>query len=155
MDRRKLEEEQAAAEAIDVPEDGEKANLSNSASAYLQTQDKETNAQSSSSDDTKERMLASGTTKRKPKEPELDKIQSDKKLTNEKPEFYPIRKSPYLVKTTFYKNHPEILFFLEQMNKFAEDLGLKCSQYDSPHGLANYNNKSTALDVAKLSTAAM
>ena len=72
-------------------------------------------------------MLASGTTKRKPKEPELDKIQSDKKLTNEKPEFYPIRKSPYLVKTTFYKNHPEILFFLEQMNKFAEDLGLKCS----------------------------
>jgi hypothetical protein len=36
MDKRKLEEEKAAAEALETPEDGEKANLSNSASnAYL------------------------------------------------------------------------------------------------------------------------
>lgn len=41
------------------------------------------------------------------------------------------------------------------MNKFGEELGLKCSQYDSPHGLGNYNNKSTALDMARISTAAM
>jgi D-alanyl-D-alanine carboxypeptidase (penicillin-binding protein 5/6) len=41
------------------------------------------------------------------------------------------------------------------MNKNGEILGLKGSMYDSPHGLGNYNNKSTALDIAKLATAAM
>ena len=41
------------------------------------------------------------------------------------------------------------------MNKNAEIIGLKGSFYDSPHGLSNYNNKSTAADVARLSTAAM
>lgn len=68
---------------------------------------------------------------------------------------YNIKKSPYLAKQSQYRNYPEVLYFLEQMNKHAEELGLKCSQYDSPHGLSNYNNKSTALDIAKLSTAAM
>lgn len=38
------------------------------------------------------------------------------------------------------------------MNKTAEELHLKGSFYDSPHGLGNTNNKSTALDVARLST---
>jgi D-alanyl-D-alanine carboxypeptidase (penicillin-binding protein 5/6) len=47
------------------------------------------------------------------------------------------------------------MYFLEEMNKQAEILGLKGSFYDSPHGLGNYNNKSTALDVARLSTFAM
>mmetsp|Transcript_5843 Transcript_5843/g.9374 ORF Transcript_5843/g.9374 Transcript_5843/m.9374 type:complete len:155 (+) Transcript_5843:2433-2897(+) len=41
------------------------------------------------------------------------------------------------------------------MNKTAEQIGLKGSFYDSPHGLSNYNNKSTALDIARLSTEAM
>lgn len=41
------------------------------------------------------------------------------------------------------------------MNKMAEELSLKGSTYDSPHGLGNSNNKSTALDVARLSTQAM
>lgn len=41
------------------------------------------------------------------------------------------------------------------MNRTSEELNLKGSFYDSPHGLANSNNRSTALDVAKLSTHAM
>ena len=41
------------------------------------------------------------------------------------------------------------------MNKTAERLDLKHTVYDSPHGLSNYNNRSSALDVAKLSTHAM
>ena len=41
------------------------------------------------------------------------------------------------------------------MNKTAESLDLKNSFYDSPHGLSNYNNKSSALDVAKLATKCM
>jgi D-alanyl-D-alanine carboxypeptidase (penicillin-binding protein 5/6) len=48
-----------------------------------------------------------------------------------------------------------VLYFLEEMNKNAEILGLKGATYDSPHGLSNYNNKSTASDIARLSTAAM
>ena len=41
------------------------------------------------------------------------------------------------------------------MNKTAEVVGLKYTFYDSPHGLSNVNNKSSAIDVAKLSTQAM
>ena len=41
------------------------------------------------------------------------------------------------------------------MNKNAERLGLKNTQYDSPHGLSNTNNKTCALDIAKLSTVCM
>ena len=41
------------------------------------------------------------------------------------------------------------------MNKTAERLDLKHTIYDSPHGLSNYNNRSSALDIAKLSTHAM
>jgi D-alanyl-D-alanine carboxypeptidase (penicillin-binding protein 5/6) len=59
------------------------------------------------------------------------------------------------VKQSQFRNYPEVLHFLEEMNKNAEILGLKGSFYDSPHGLSNYNNKSTALDIARLSTAAM
>lgn len=59
------------------------------------------------------------------------------------------------MKQSQFRNYPEVLHFLEEMNKNAEILGLKGSFYDSPHGLSNYNNKSTALDIARLSTAAM
>ena len=41
------------------------------------------------------------------------------------------------------------------MNKTAEELNLKCTFYDSPHGLSNQNNKTSALDVAKLAAQAM
>lgn len=41
------------------------------------------------------------------------------------------------------------------MNKTAESIDLKNSFYDSPHGLSNYNNKSSALDVSKLATRCM
>lgn len=47
------------------------------------------------------------------------------------------------------------MHFLEEMNKTAEELNLKCSFYDSPHGLSNTNNRSSALDVAKLATQCM
>ena len=47
------------------------------------------------------------------------------------------------------------MFFLEELNKQAELINLKGTFYDSPHGLGNYNNKSTALDIARLSTFAM
>jgi len=65
---RKKREEERAAKAAELGQDApnEDGQLSNSASnAYLQTQDKETNAQSSSSEETKERNLASGADKRK------------------------------------------------------------------------------------------
>lgn len=38
------------------------------------------------------------------------------------------------------------------MNKTAEKLNLNHTLYDSPHGLSNKNNVSSALDVSKLST---
>ena len=41
------------------------------------------------------------------------------------------------------------------MNRTAEEMNLKSSFYDSPHGLSNSNNRSSALDVAKLATQAM
>ena len=66
-----------------------------------------------------------------------------------------IKKSPFVAKHSQFRNYLEVLYFLEEMNKTAEELNLKGSFYDSPHGLANMNNKSTALDVAKLSTRAM
>jgi serine-type D-Ala-D-Ala carboxypeptidase (penicillin-binding protein 5/6) len=47
------------------------------------------------------------------------------------------------------------MFFLEEMNKQAETLGLKHTIYDSPHGLSNQNNKTSALDISKLATVCM
>jgi len=41
------------------------------------------------------------------------------------------------------------------MNKTAENHGLKHTFYDSPHGLSNTNNKSSALDISKLATLCM
>ena len=70
-------------------------------------------------------------------------------------EYPAIKKSPYVVKGSQFRNHHEVLYFLEEMNKTAERLNLKGSFYDSPHGLANMNNRQTALDIAKLSTEAM
>lgn len=66
-----------------------------------------------------------------------------------------IKKSPYVQKGSQFRNNPEVLYFLEEMNKTAESIDLKNSFYDSPHGLSNYNNKASALDVAKLATKCM
>lgn len=49
-----------------------------------------------------------------------------------------------------YINHPTIKFFLAEMNKSAQKLGLTDTFYDSPHGLMNKNNISTAHDVCLL-----
>ena len=45
--------------------------------------------------------------------------------------------------------------FISEMNKNAKLLGMFNTNYACSHGLQNYLNKSSALDVAKLSTAAM
>jgi D-alanyl-D-alanine carboxypeptidase (penicillin-binding protein 5/6) len=50
---------------------------------------------------------------------------------------------------------PEVCAFLEEMNQAAIDIGLKGTFYDSPHGLINWCNRSTAFDLAKLSCQAM
>jgi len=47
------------------------------------------------------------------------------------------------------------MYFLEEMNKTADNLNLKGSFYDSPHGLSNANNRQSALDIAKLCTQSM
>lgn len=41
------------------------------------------------------------------------------------------------------------------MNKMALKLGLKNTNYANPHGLTNTHNRSTAYDIAKLSSIAM
>lgn len=48
-----------------------------------------------------------------------------------------------------------VKFFVDEMNRVAATLGLKNTHFDNPHGLQNKYNKSTALDVAKLSRSAM
>ena len=97
-ERAKLEEERAAL-GLDAPEDPEPE--SNSAS-NANLQDKETN---SSSQETKERGL------RKKKEgDDMSTQQSSRKLPREP---FNIKKSPYLVKSSQFRNHPEVLYFLE------------------------------------------
>lgn len=41
------------------------------------------------------------------------------------------------------------------MNRNAAKLNLRSTFYDSPHGMNNVNNRSTAFDVAKLGAACM
>jgi len=66
-----------------------------------------------------------------------------------------IRRSNYVDKRTQFKQFQEVMYFLEEMNKTAERIGLKNSWYDSPHGLSNFNNKTSAFDIAKLSALCM
>jgi D-alanyl-D-alanine carboxypeptidase len=44
---------------------------------------------------------------------------------------------------------------MEEMNKAAMNLQLKGTFFDSPHGLINWSNRSTAFDIAKLCGIAM
>ena len=46
-------------------------------------------------------------------------------------------------------------YFLKEMNLFCVKLGLSQTSFDSPHGLQNIENLSTAFDMAKLSSVAM
>lgn len=48
-----------------------------------------------------------------------------------------------------------IQVFIQEMNKNAKALGMTNTNYASPHGLSNCFNKSSALDIGKLSNAAM
>lgn len=41
------------------------------------------------------------------------------------------------------------------MNKLARELDLRNTNYANPHGLANYMNKSTCVDQAKLTIYAL
>jgi serine-type D-Ala-D-Ala carboxypeptidase (penicillin-binding protein 5/6) len=45
-----------------------------------------------------------------------------------------------------YKSYPEVLRFIEEMNSTAVEMKLKHTFYDSPHGLSNVHNYSTAYD---------
>lgn len=70
----------------------------------------------------------------------LDQISKSLMALREK-EYPAIKRSPYVVKGSQFKNYPEVLYFLQEMNITAEKINLKGSFYDSPHGLSNYNNK--------------
>ena len=45
--------------------------------------------------------------------------------------------------------------FVQRMNKNAQEMGLTETYYANPHGLTNFNNKSSAKDIAKLASVAM
>lgn len=57
--------------------------------------------------------------------------------------------SPVLSLSMYESNMP-VFRFIQEMNKNARDLGMENTKFDSPHGLPNKNNKSTAYDIAKL-----
>ena len=65
------------------------------------------------------------------------------------------KKSAFIVKKSQFKEYPEVLCFLEHMNKNCALLNLRSSFFDSPHGLMNANSRSTAFDIAKLSALCM
>lgn len=48
-----------------------------------------------------------------------------------------------------------VTYFLKEMNKNAKRIGLSSTRFDSPHGLANPMNYSSAMDIAVLSSRAM
>lgn len=60
-----------------------------------------------------------------------------------------------MARNSLFSAFPEIVVFLEQMNRNAARLNLKSSMYDSPHGMANPMNRSTAFDCAKLGAVCM
>jgi hypothetical protein len=60
---------------------------------------------------------------------------------------FPIKPGKY---RSEFRNSPSVSRFIKEMNTNAQLLGMKNTNYDSPHGLANRNNKSTAYDIALL-----
>jgi len=81
---------------------------------------------------------------------ELNTTKSKESDEDEKP-----LKSKYLHKFSLYK-YGYIKYFLMEMNYIARE-EFKCigTFFDSPHGLANRWNTSTAADLAKISAMAM
>lgn len=51
---------------------------------------------------------------------------------------------------SFFKDSKPISRFIQEMNSNAKKLSMTNTHYDSPHGLANYLNVSTAYDIAIL-----
>ena len=49
-----------------------------------------------------------------------------------------------------FNANPYVKYFLKEMNLNADKLRMTSTQYDSPHGLMNVHNFSTAADQAKL-----
>jgi D-alanyl-D-alanine carboxypeptidase (penicillin-binding protein 5/6) len=54
-----------------------------------------------------------------------------------------------MASTSKFANTP-LRYFLKQMNFYAHKLGMSSTNYDSPHGLQNTSNYSTAEDQAIL-----
>jgi len=48
-----------------------------------------------------------------------------------------------------------VKYFLKEMNENAHKLKMSSTHFDSPHGLMNVSNLSTAYDMARLSSVAM
>jgi D-alanyl-D-alanine carboxypeptidase len=60
------------------------------------------------------------------------------------------------IKSYQFNYHPYYAkYFLKEMNEFAEKLHMTSTYFDSPHGLMNIQNYSTAHDMAKLSALCM
>jgi hypothetical protein len=59
--------------------------------------------------------------------------------------------------TSFQFNyHPfYVKYFLKEMNTVADKIGMHATHFDSPHGLQNTQNVSTAYDMCKLAAAVM
>ena len=63
-----------------------------------------------------------------------------------------LKKTPTHANT---REHFGLKYFLDLMNKTADELGLRGTRYDNPHGLMCTTNKSTAADIAILAANAM
>lgn len=69
----------------------------------------------------------------------------------------------HFAKILYFKHNPNSIkiprkvrkYFLIEMNKNASSLGMKRTTYTNPHGLSDKYNKSTALDIALLTSEAM
>lgn len=60
------------------------------------------------------------------------------------------------IKSYQFNYHPYYAkYFLKEMNDYAEKLHMTSTYFDSPHGLMNIQNYSTAHDMAKLSAVCM
>ncbi|CAI2360200.1 unnamed protein product [Moneuplotes crassus] len=51
---------------------------------------------------------------------------------------------------SYFKGNPRVHKFIQEMNRNARKLRMMDTNFDSPHGLPNKYNKSTAYDIAKL-----
>ena len=58
---------------------------------------------------------------------------------------------PFLARGSQFRECKEICTFLSEMNKNCARLNLRSTFFDSPHGLMNHLNRSTAYDIAILS----